>query len=154
MRRYGISHLLTVLIGLASALPLWGQSRSVLTHHYDTLRTGWNAQEQTLTASHFPTSFGLLQNVAIDDQVDAQPLLMPAQQIAGGVHDVVYVVSESNTVYAIDADTGAVLVERNLGPPVPTPLGCGNNGPNVGITSTPVIEPPADDSSSWHTSTG
>jgi outer membrane protein assembly factor BamB len=141
MRRWGISHLLTVLIGLASAVPLWGQSRSVLTHHYDTLRTGWNAQEQTLTASHFPTTFGLLQNVAIDDQVDAQPLLMPAQQIAGGVHDVVYVVSESNTVYAIDADTGSVLVERNLGPPVPTPLGCGNNGPNVGITSTPVIEP-------------
>ena len=111
-------------------------------------------QEQTLTASHFPSNFGLLQNVAIDDQVDAQPLLMPAQQIAGGVHDVVYVFSESNTVYAIDADTGAVLVERNLGPPVPTPLGCGNNGPNVGIASTPVIEPARDESWSWHTSTG
>lgn len=135
------SHFLLALIGVAYAGALSAQSISVLTHHYDTLRTGWNSKENTLSASHFPSTFGLLQNVAVDDQVDAQPLVMPAQHIAGGVHDVVYVVSEGNTVYAIDADTGAVLIERNLGPPVPTPLGCGNNGPNVGITSTPVIEP-------------
>ncbi|MGD0504845.1 MAG: hypothetical protein ABSD02_19075 [Steroidobacteraceae bacterium] len=141
MRPATLSHLLAALIGVASAGSLSAESIPVLTHHYDTLRTGWNHEEQTLSASHFPSSFGVLQNVAIDDQVDAQPLLMPAQHIAGGVHDVVYVVSEGNTVYAIDADSGAVLLERNLGPPVPWPLGCGNNGPNVGITSTPVIEP-------------
>ena len=76
---------------------------------------------------------------------------MPAQSIAGGVHDVLYVVTENNTVYGLDAHSGAVLVSRNLGPPVPTPLGCGNNGPNVGITATPVIDSPDITSSSWHT---
>jgi PQQ enzyme repeat len=123
--------------GFAAAAP----SISVTTYHYDTLRTGWNDQEASLTSSKFPSTFGVIQDVAVDEQVDAQPLLVAGENIAGGIHDVVYVVSENNTVYAIDAGTGAILVQRNLGPPVPMPLGCGNNGPNVGITSTPVIEP-------------
>jgi PQQ enzyme repeat len=113
---------------------------AVTTYHYDTLRTGWNRYETVLNAAKFPSTFGVLKTVALDDQVDAQPLLAPAQQIAGGVHDVLYVVTENNSVYAIDANSGAILVQRNLGAPVPTPLGCGNNGPNVGITSTPVID--------------
>ena len=57
-----------------------------------------------------------------------------------GGHDVVYVVTESNTVYAIDATTGAVLAQRNLAAPVPMPLNCNNNGANVGINGTPVID--------------
>ena len=113
---------------------------AVTTYHYDTLRTGWNRYETVLNAAKWPSTFGVLKTVALDDQVDAQPLLAPAQQIAGGVHDVLYVVTENNSVYAIDANSGAILVQRNLGAPVPTPLGCGNNGPNVGITSTPVID--------------
>jgi hypothetical protein len=113
---------------------------TVTTYHYNELRTGWNNQETALSAAAFPTSFGVLSTVAVDDQVDAQPLLVPAQSIAGAVHDVLYVVTENNTVYGLDAHSGAVLVSRNLGPPVPTPLGCGNNAPNVGITSTPVID--------------
>jgi outer membrane protein assembly factor BamB len=117
-----------------------GTSISVTTYHYDTQRTGWNRNETLLNALTFPATFGVLQTVALDDQVDAQPLLVPAQQIAGGPHDVLYVVTENNSVYALDANSGAILVQRNLGAPVPTPLGCGNNGPNVGITSTPVID--------------
>jgi outer membrane protein assembly factor BamB len=113
---------------------------SVITHHYDSLRSGWNQRETRLTASKFPASFGVIQSVALDDQVDAQPLIVPGETIAGGIHDVVYVVTENNSVYAIDANSGAILLHRNLGPPVPTPLGCGNNGPNVGITGTPVID--------------
>ena len=113
---------------------------SVTTYHYNNLRTGWNRNETVLNASSFPSTFGVLQTVALDDQVDAQPLLVPAQQIAGGTHDVLYVVTENNSIYALDANSGAILVQRNLGAPVPTPLGCGNNGPNVGITSTPVID--------------
>ncbi len=113
---------------------------SVTTYHYNNLRTGWNRNETVLNASSFPSMFGVLQTVALDDQVDAQPLLVPAQQIAGGTHDVLYVVTENNSIYALDANSGAILVQRNLGAPVPTPLGCGNNGPNVGITSTPVID--------------
>jgi hypothetical protein len=113
---------------------------AVTTYHYDMLRTGWNHAETSLSAANFPSTFGVLQTVALDDQVDAQPLVVPGLQIAGAQHDVVYVVTESNSVYAIDASTGAILMQRNLGPPVPTPLSCGNNGPNVGITSTPVID--------------
>jgi outer membrane protein assembly factor BamB len=115
-------------------------SISVTTYHYNSLRTGWNSNETVLNASTFPATFGVLQTVALDDQVDAQPLLVPAQLIAGSLHDVLYVVTENNSVYALDATSGAILIHRNIGPPVPTPLGCGNNGPNVGITSTPVID--------------
>lgn len=113
---------------------------AVSTYHYDSPRTGWNSNETTLTAASFPSAFRMIQTVALDDQVDAQPLLVPGLTIAGGIHDVVYVVTESNTVYAIDASSGAILLSRNLGAAVPTPLGCGNNGPNVGITGTPVID--------------
>ncbi len=131
------------LITIASWLAADGacaEPVTVATYHYNPERTGWNNQETVLSAKAFPSNFGVLATVALDDQVDAQPLLVPAQSIAGGVHDVLYVVTENNTVYGLDAHTGAVLVSRNLGPPVPTPLGCGNNGPNVGITSTPVID--------------
>jgi hypothetical protein len=115
-------------------------SLTVQTYAYDTGRTGWNSSETVLNASSFPKNFGVLATVSVDDQVDAQPLLVPGERIAGQTHDVLYVVTESNSVYALDANTGSVLLHRNLGPAVATPLGCGNNGPNVGITSTPVID--------------
>lgn len=135
---------LGVLLSLASVLCAGQLTRAspvaVTTYHYDNLRTGWNAAETQLSAAAFPANFGMLASVPLDDQVDAQPLLVPAESIAGGVHDVLYVVTEGNTVYALDANTGQVLLTRKIGTPVPTPLGCGNNGPNVGITGTPVID--------------
>jgi hypothetical protein len=54
---------------------------------------------------------------------------------------VVYVPTEHNTVYAIDVHTGTVLLSPNFGTSVSLPLGCTNNGPSVGINSTPVIDP-------------
>ena len=144
VRRVGCLSLLCALACASATLPsLAGaatSSRSVVTYHYDKLRTGWNMQETTLSAASFPANFGVLAAVAVDDQVDAQPLLVPGETIAGGVHDVVYVATGKNSVYAIDAASGAVLVQRNLGTPVTTPLGCSNNSPNVGISSTPVID--------------
>jgi hypothetical protein len=112
---------------------------NVTTYHYDNLRTGWNQNETTLTQSSF-SNFGLLQTVPLDDQVDAQPLVVSGVTINGGQHNVIYVATEGNTVYAIDAQSGQVLLQTNLGTPVSYPLGCGNNGPNVGINSTPVID--------------
>lgn len=115
---------------------------SVTTYHYDNYRTGWNQKESVLTPSNVASpSFGLLHQVQLDDQVDAQPLVVPGVAIAGGTHDVVYVVTEKNTVYAINVHTGMPLVSVNLGTAVPLPLGCNNNANNVGITSTPVIDP-------------
>ena len=61
-----------------------------------------------------------------------------------GTHDVVYVATESNTVYAIDVHSGTVLLNPNFGTPVSQqslPGKCTANGPNVGINSTPVIDP-------------
>jgi outer membrane protein assembly factor BamB len=126
---------------LGTAIP----PESVTTYHYDNFRTGWNPNEGTLTPSNVNAgSFGLLHNVALDEQVDAQPLIVPNQPITAGSHrgtfEVVYVATENNTIYAIDAATGTVLLTRNLGAPVPKPLGCSANSVVVGINSTPVID--------------
>jgi hypothetical protein len=118
---------------------------SVTTYHNDNYRTGWNSTETTLTPTNVATSsFGLLATVSIDDQIDAVPLVIPGVNITAGsnqgTHDVVYIASGNNTVYAIDANSGAVLLSANLGKPVFAPLGCNNNGPHVGVDSTPVID--------------
>jgi hypothetical protein len=113
---------------------------AVTTYHYDNLRTGWNRSETSLAASTFPSNFGVLATVQLDDQVDAQPLVVPNLKIGGKLHNVVYVATESNSIYAIDASSGQILIESNLGPPVPERLGCTNNGPNLGITGTPVVD--------------
>jgi hypothetical protein len=119
---------------------------NVTTHHYDNLRSGWNPQETRLTPATLGTGkFGLLASVSVDDQVDAQPLIVERVKFRNlGIHDVVYVATESNSVYALDAYSGTVLMRVNLGIPVPQtmlPGRCGNDGPNVGINGTPVIDP-------------
>jgi hypothetical protein len=136
---------LFVLSGLMlSGFPCAGQT-AITTYHYDTNRTGWNQQETVLTPANVGgTSFGFLHHIALDDQVDGQPLVVPGVNITSGnhtgKHDVVYVATEGNTIYAIDTHTGTVLLNPNFGMPVSYPLGCNNNGPNVGINSTPVID--------------
>ena len=118
---------------------------AITTYHYDSLRTGWNDKESTLSYGNVSGgSFGLLATVTLDDQVDTQPLLIPNETttrgLSPGKHDVVYVATENDTIYAIDASSGTILFQQSLGTPVPTPLGCNNNGPNVGINGTPVID--------------
>jgi hypothetical protein len=115
---------------------------NTLTYHNDDQRTGWNQSETTLTPANVtPTTFGFITKTNLDDLVDSEPLIVTNQEINGqGVHTTVYVATENNTVYAIDSWSGAILLSRNLGASVPTPLGCNNNGPNVGINSTPVID--------------
>ena len=115
---------------------------STVTYHNDSQRTGWNPKENTLTTVNVtPATFGLIASVPLDDQVDTQPLVVANQKIDGqGVKTVVYVATEGNTVYAIDSWSGNILKSVNLGAPVPMPLGCGNNGPNVGINGTPTID--------------
>ena len=109
---------------------------AVLTWHNDNFRTGWQQQETILTTST-ASKLRISHSVTLKDQVDAQPLVIPS--FING-HDIVFVADESNNVYQIDASTGAILVQVDLGAPVPRPLNCGNNGPNVGINSTPVID--------------
>jgi hypothetical protein len=129
-----------------SAAPAMALQQPVTTYHYDNLRTGWNPNETTLTPANVgPTTFGVIAKVPLDDQVDAQPLIVPNQQITAGptpgTYQVVYVATEGNTIYAINADNGAVLLSRKLGTPVPD-LNCTGkiDPPEAGIKSTPVID--------------
>jgi hypothetical protein len=89
-------------------------------------------------------SFGLLRTVQVDDDINVQALVVTGQPISGaqGNRTVVYVATEANTMYAIDASTGEILLTRNWGPPVPRSAvgGCNLNGAEIGIDATPVID--------------
>jgi hypothetical protein len=129
------------VVGSATALAAPGD---IPTYHGDALRTGWNAAETALTPSVVGgANFGQLGAVALDAQVDAEPLFITGVSIAGKVHAVVYVATENDTVYAIDASNYAILQQRSLGTPVPMsqlPGGCSSSAATVGITGTPVID--------------
>ena len=132
-----------VLIPLLLTSQQGRTAQSIATYHYDDMRTGWNSQETKLAPGNVGT-LKLVATASVDEQVDAQPLLVPAVTIAGGTHDVVYIATENNTIFAIDAATGAVLISRNLGTAVSQanlPGKCGSNSAVVGIGSTPAIDP-------------
>ena len=103
-----------VLVFITAGTLLAAGQVAVTTYHYDNNRTGWNKHETALTPANVGIpSFGWLRTVALDDQVDAQPLMVPGVLITAGQfqgpHDVVYVATEHNTVYAIDVHSGIVL---------------------------------------------
>jgi Malectin domain/Immunoglobulin domain/PQQ enzyme repeat len=117
----------------------------VITYHNDNARTGQNLKETTLTLSNVnPDTFGLRKVVMLNGKVDAQPLFLSGVAIAGqGTHDVVYVVTEHDNVYALDSVTGAVLWQVSTlsnGETTSDTHGCGQVSPEIGITSTPVID--------------
>jgi len=126
---------------------------AVLTQHNNMDRTGVNPNETILNTSNVnPNSFGLLFKLNVDGQIYAQPLYVPNMAIAGGVHNVVFVATMRNYVYAFDADTpGPPLWRTNqLGGPIPLASSpeigkaCGTYqdiSDAVGIVSTPVIDP-------------
>src|ERR1051326_8192158 len=100
---------------------------SVLTANYDNARSNSNLQETLLTPPNVvPGSFGKLGTLAVDGQVFAQPLYVNSLAIPGrGIHDVLYIATEHNTVYAYDADTVASPIlywHVNLGPSVPSTM--------------------------------
>jgi PQQ enzyme repeat len=139
---------LAVVAGLLSGAPSYADdvyTHDVVTYHNDQQRTGWNPSETILTPMNVtPNDFGLIATADlddVDDQVDAQPLVVTNQTIEGkGAHTVVYVATENNSIYAVDAVSGAKLKKVNLGMPVQRPLNCENNGPAVGINGTPTID--------------
>jgi hypothetical protein len=83
----------------------------------------------------------------VDGKVDAQPLVKTNVNIPGkGTHDVLYVVTEHDSVYALDAASGSILWQVSMvgaGEVPSDDRGCGQVMPEIGITSTPVIDPNA-----------
>jgi hypothetical protein len=126
---------------------------SILTQHNDTSRTGQNLQETVLNTSNVNVAnFGKLFSLPVSGNTFAQPLYVPALTIGGAKHNVVYVATAENNVYAFDADSGNTtpLWTVNLGTPVPSQDICETDPPEcpytdvipvIGILATPVIDP-------------
>ncbi|WP_345815218.1 PQQ-binding-like beta-propeller repeat protein [Paraburkholderia sp. PREW-6R] len=116
----------------------------VVTYHNDIARTGQNLNETILTPANVnATTFGKVGFFAVDGKVDGQPLYVGALAIAGGTHNVLYVVTEHDSVFAFDADTGTQLWKASAlgaGETTSDDLGCAQITPEIGITSTPVID--------------
>jgi hypothetical protein len=121
-----------------------GAGTDVVTYKYDVMRTGQNLAESTLTLSNVASAtFGKLRNLMVDGLVDAQPLYLSRLAVAGVAHNVVFVATEHDSVYAFDADTGALLWSVSLlsgGDTTSDHHGCSQVTPEIGITSTPVID--------------
>ena len=138
----------------------WAQV-AVLTQHNDNSRTGANTQEAALAPANVNASqFGKLFSYTLDDQTYSQPLYVPhlTMPVDGQMHNVVFVTTVNNSVYAWDADSnlangGLPLWQRNLTPGGARPpniqdmssIGaCGGNyhdfAGNIGIVGTPVID--------------
>jgi outer membrane protein assembly factor BamB len=131
------------LLAMAAVAPLAAQV-NVLTCHNDRLRTGQNLAETILTPGNVNSStFGKLYLATLDGKVDAQPLYVSGLSVAGqGVHNVLFVATENDSVYALDADTGATLWHTSVLLSGETPSdnrGCSQVSPQIGITSTPAI---------------
>lgn len=128
----------------------------VLTQHNDNGRTGQNLNETILTPQNVNSAtFGKLFSYSVDGQVYSQPLYVPNVSIPGqGTHNVVYVETQNDSVYAFDADglQSTPLWQVSLIDPAAgiTPVSCKTDGntdiscgvyPIYGINSTPVINP-------------
>ncbi len=124
---------------------------AVATYHNDNYRSGANAQETILTPSNVNVgSFGKLLTFPVRGYVYAQPLYVPGVMISGKAHNVVYVATEHDQVYAFDANSGQQLWQVNflassnalsiVSPVLSSDVNCGDLIPEIGITGTPAID--------------
>src|SRR5690242_8575706 len=106
---------------LAFTLPCSAQV-DVLTEHNDNFRTGVNGRETVLTPENVnKNQFGMLFKHVVDDQLYTQPLVVTGVHVDGGTHDVVYVTTVNNSVYAFDANDPAATASIwhvNFGTPI------------------------------------
>jgi hypothetical protein len=128
---------------LLCSATLRAQMTDVLTYHNDNARTGQTLHEEVLT----PANVGdirILWTLPTDGKVDAQPLYAAGVTIPGqGEHNVLFVATENDTVYAFDADTNNVLWKVSMlgtNEVASDDIGCTFVTPTIGITATPVID--------------
>jgi hypothetical protein len=120
------------------------------TYHYDNMRSGLNTNEQVLTKTSVNyNTFGLLGSFAVDGKVDGQPLYLSDVTIPNvGAKNVLYVVTENDSVFAFDADSASGNTSKYLwmtstlgtGETASDDRGCTAVSPEIGITATPVID--------------
>lgn len=129
----------------------------MLTYHNDLARDGANTQEYALTPANVNTSsFGKLFSCSVDGAIYGQPLWVANVSLAGATHNVVIVATQHDSLYALDGDASPCtqlwhvnLIDAAHGgtgseTTVPTALvggGVGDIAPEIGVTSTPVIDP-------------
>lgn len=120
----------------------------------DAQRSGQNAQELALSpATLNSTNFGKLFSCPVDGEIFAEPLYVANLEISGGMHNVVFVVTENDSVYAFDADaspcqtywsdlagTATTLLPANEFPVPSTDVNSPDIEPTIGITGTPAID--------------
>ena len=142
------------LLRMEELEPRLSPSTNVLTYHNDNASTGQNLTETILTPANVnSTTFGKLFSASVDGQVYAEPLVMTGVNITvgthQGIHDVVFVATEHDSLYAFDANNGTllwkdvVLTVVHGGTVTSVPSGDTSSGdisPEIGITSTPVID--------------
>ena len=149
--RGGSTHLLSAILILAVCAIIPRARAQVLTSQYNNARTGANLHETILTPANVnPNQFGAVFTLRVDGAVYAEPLYIPNLEIPGkGTHNVVFVATEHDSVYAFDADgnprTPLWHVNfTNLDAGVTTVPGwdvsCPFIQPEIGITPTPVID--------------
>jgi hypothetical protein len=136
----------TLTVGAAAA----SANVDVTTYHYDNLRTGQNIVESILTTTNVTQAkFGKLGSFAVDGKVDAQPLYVSNVAVPNvGTKNVLYIVTEHDSVYAFNADSvnGSTTVPLwkvsvlQAGETTSDDRNCGQVTPEIGITSTPVID--------------
>ena len=124
---------------------------AVTTYHNDNYRSGLNANETILAPSNVnEVTFGKRLVLPVTGSVYAQPLYVPGVNISGTRHNVVYVATEHDQVYAFDANSGQQLWQKSFigrfGKRQVLPVSsqdlssCNDITPEIGITSTPVID--------------
>lgn len=139
-----LSHTATLALTIAAPVAVV-PGPDVATYHYDNTRQGLNAQESILNLTNVnSSSFGLLATFPVDGKVDAQPLYVGGLPIAGSSgSNVLYVATEHDSVYALDAATGNQYWKSSVlgsGETTSDPQNCNQISPEIGITSTPVID--------------
>jgi outer membrane protein assembly factor BamB len=138
--------LIAALTLLTTAVAVSAQV-DVLTQHNNLSRTGVNLHETVLTPADVnQAGFGMLFKRVLDDQLYTQPLLVTNVAVNGGTHDIVYVTTVNNSVYAFDANDPEATVpiwHVNFGTPAnlhSANFGCLDINGQMGIIGTPVID--------------
>ncbi|HET9178158.1 MAG TPA: pyrrolo-quinoline quinone [Terriglobia bacterium] len=146
-RLKAIKAALVVFVAVAAVVGIvtTAAAQDVLTWHSDNARTGQNLNEKILTLQNVnPRTFGKLFVIHVDGKVDAEPLYVSGIEIPQhGKQNVLYVATEHDSLYAFNADTGNALWHVRLlkaGESPSDDRSCGQVVPEIGVTSTPVID--------------